>query len=47
MPLSRREKVLEITNKYGLPVLEDDCYVDLRFEGETQPSYKSLIVVAL
>ena len=42
MPLSRREKVLEITNKYGLPVLEDDCYVDLRFEGETQPSYKSL-----
>ena len=42
MPLDRREKVLEILKKHNLPLLEDDCYVDLRFEGETQPSYKSL-----
>ena len=42
MPLQRRKEVLEVLKKYNLPLLEDDCYVDLRFEGETQPSYKSL-----
>ena len=42
MPLQRRKDVLRILKKYNLPLLEDDCYVDLRFEGETQPSYKSL-----
>ena len=42
MPLQRRKEVLEVLKKYNLPLLEDDCYVDLRFEGQTQPSYKSL-----
>ena len=42
IPLQRRKDVLKILKKYNLPLLEDDCYVDLRFEGETQPSYKSL-----
>ena len=42
MPTQRRKEVLEILSKYGLPLLEDDCYVDLRFEGESQDSYKSL-----
>ena len=38
----RRKEVLGILSKHGLPLLEDDCYVDLRFEGESQDSYKSL-----
>ena len=25
-----------------MPILEDDCYVDLRFEGETQPAFRAL-----
>ena len=42
MTLERRMATLEITAKYGVPVLEDDCYVDLRFEGEDVTSMHSL-----
>ncbi len=42
MTLERRIRTLEITQKYGVPVLEDDCYVDLRFEGEDVASMHSL-----
>ena len=42
MSLERRMRTLEITQKYGVPVLEDDCYVDLRFEGEDVTSMHSL-----
>ena len=42
LPKDRRIKILDILNRHQLPLLEDDCYVDLRFEGETQPSFKSL-----
>ena len=34
MTLERRRKVLEVTRQHGVPVFEDDCYIDLRFEGE-------------
>ena len=34
--------VLDITREYGVPVLEDDCYVDLRFEGEDVTSFHSM-----
>ncbi|MFH1140304.1 MAG: PLP-dependent aminotransferase family protein [Chloroflexota bacterium] len=42
MPLERRRRVLDITRRYGVPVFEDDCYVDLRFEGEDVTSFHSL-----
>ncbi|MYC28619.1 MAG: PLP-dependent aminotransferase family protein [Chloroflexi bacterium] len=42
MTRERRLKTLEITEKYGVPVLEDDCYVDLRFEGEDVTSMYSM-----
>ena len=42
MTLERKNRTLEITGKYGVPVLEDDCYVDLRFEGEDVTSMHSL-----
>ncbi len=42
MTLERRRKVLDITGEYGVPVFEDDCYVDLRFEGEEVTSFHSL-----
>ena len=38
----RRRAILDIAHKYGVPILEDDCYVDLRFEGETQPAFRAL-----
>ncbi len=42
MSLERRMEVLNITREYGVPVFEDDCYVDLRFEGEDVTSFHSL-----
>jgi len=42
MSLERRKQMLDITRKYGVAVLEDDCYVDLRFEGEDVTSIHSL-----
>ena len=42
MTLERKTRTLEITGKYGVPVLEDDCYVDLRFEGEDVTSMHSM-----
>ena len=42
MGLERRKQVLEVTGKHGIPVFEDDCYADLRFEGEDVTSFHSL-----
>ena len=42
MTLERRKRVLEITRRHGVPVFEDDCYIDLRFEGEDVDSFHSL-----
>ena len=42
MTRERKVRTLEITQKYGVPVLEDDCYVDLRFEGEDVTSMHSM-----
>ena len=42
MTLERRKSMLEIAGRYGIPIFEDDCYVDLRFEGEDVTSIHSL-----
>lgn len=40
--LSRRRAVLDIAQRYALPVLEDDPYGALRYEGEPVLSLKSM-----
>jgi len=42
LPLERKKQILEILNKYSMPVIEDECYVDLRFEGQVQPPFRAL-----
>ena len=41
-PLERRQKFMEIVNKYEVPVIEDNPYGELRFDGESLPSLKSM-----
>ena len=41
-PLDRREALLNLSQEYGVPILEDDCYVDLRYDGEPVPAIHSL-----
>lgn len=40
--LERRKQFMEIINRYEIPVVEDDPYGELRFEGENIPTLKSL-----
>ncbi|MGI6168796.1 MAG: PLP-dependent aminotransferase family protein [Christensenellales bacterium] len=41
LSLQRREKVARLAEKYGVVVVEDDPYGDLRYEGEALPAIKS------
>ena len=40
--LERRKRFMEIVNKYEIPVIEDDPYGELIFEGERMPALKSM-----
>ena len=40
--MERRTKFMEIVNKFEIPVIEDNPYGELRFEGEILPSLKSM-----
>ncbi|MCF6465566.1 aminotransferase-like domain-containing protein [Clostridium sp. Cult2] len=40
MSADRREKLVELASKYGVPVVEDSPYGEVRFEGEKLPPIK-------
>ena len=38
LPRERREALLVLTRKHGVPVFEDECYADLTWDGSSPPS---------
>ncbi len=38
LSLKRRKEVLDISHKYNVPIIEDDPYGEIRFEGKAYPS---------
>ena len=42
LSLERRKKLIEIADQYGVPIIEDDPYGQLRYEGENLPSIVNL-----
>jgi 2-aminoadipate transaminase len=42
MPLSRKKQLLEIADRYQLPIVEDNCYGDVHFDGAKVPSLYAL-----
>lgn len=42
MSLERRQALLDIAARYGVPILEDTSYDELNYEEQTLPSLKSL-----
>ncbi|HVN17070.1 MAG TPA: PLP-dependent aminotransferase family protein [Anaerolineales bacterium] len=42
LSLERRIKLVELADKYGVPIVEDDPYGQLRYEGEHIPSVVTL-----
>ena len=42
MSLARRKAAVALAQRYGIPILEDDCYADLRYDGADVPSLYEL-----
>jgi len=42
LPLERRQKLIELADRYGVPIIEDDPYGQLRYEGEDLPAVELL-----
>ncbi|HYE79914.1 MAG TPA: PLP-dependent aminotransferase family protein, partial [bacterium] len=42
MSLERREQLLDLAMRFGVPIIEDDYALDLRFDGPKLPSLKAL-----
>lgn len=42
MPKARRLELIELARRYDLPIVEDNCYADVHYEGEVQPSLFAL-----
>ncbi len=42
LSLERRHQLLEIAERYGVPIVEDDAYGELRFDGDPLPPLKAL-----
>ncbi len=38
MPESRRAQLLKLSQDYGVPIFEDDCYADLIWDGKRPPA---------
>ncbi len=42
LSLERRKQLIELADRYGVPIIEDDPYGQLRYEGENIPSLVTL-----
>lgn len=42
IPLDRRQKLVQLADQYGVPIIEDDPYGQLRFEGKHLPTLEFL-----
>jgi 2-aminoadipate transaminase len=42
MSLERRQRLVELAGAFGVPIVEDDPYGELRYEGEHLPTLKAL-----
>jgi 2-aminoadipate transaminase len=42
MSLARRHEIIALSEKFNVPILEDDCYADLTFDGKRPPAMRAL-----
>jgi 2-aminoadipate transaminase len=42
MPEPRRVELLELSEQYGVPIFEDDCYADLIWDGKRPPAIHAM-----
>lgn len=42
MPVARRQEMLRLSQEYGVPIFEDECYADLIWEGDWPQAIRAL-----
>ncbi|MEM7097532.1 MAG: PLP-dependent aminotransferase family protein [Pseudomonadota bacterium] len=42
MPKARRQEMIALAAKYDVPIVEDNCYADVHYEGEVEPAIFTL-----
>jgi 2-aminoadipate transaminase len=42
MPEARRAELLDLSQQYGVPIFEDDCYADLIWDGKRPPAIHAM-----
>jgi len=42
MPRERRQQMIELAARYGVPIVEDNCYADVHYEGAIEPALFTL-----
>jgi 2-aminoadipate transaminase len=42
MPEARRTELLQLSESYGVPIFEDDCYADLIWDGKRPPAIHAM-----
>ena len=42
MPRERRQQMIELAAKYDVPIVEDNCYADVHYEGAIEPAIFAL-----
>ncbi|HCL30419.1 MAG TPA: hypothetical protein DIC52_18555 [Candidatus Latescibacteria bacterium] len=42
MPRARRLEIIAIARRFAVPIVEDNCYADVHFDGDKQPSLYAL-----
>tara|TARA_Y100000031_G_C8237429_1_gene394014 strand:- start:1593 stop:2750 length:1158 start_codon:yes stop_codon:yes gene_type:complete len=42
MPKARRLEMIELARRYEVPIVEDNCYADVHYEGDVEPAVYAL-----
>ena len=42
MPRARRLQIIEMAKHYGVPIVEDNCYADVHYDGPLEPAFYAL-----
>ena len=42
MPKARRQEMIELAARYDVPIIEDNCYADVHYEGDIEPAVFTL-----
>ena len=42
MPVARRRRIIELGQRYNVPIIEDNCYADVHYDGPLEPAFYAL-----